>query len=108
MVIRAVCPRCQSSTYETNGHIHSGTRNHHGHDWGRQLGPCSEPYLIWDDKRGLIERVLVERIPFRGIGRAVGGPQGVIGCSRPGRCGTAGASAGPAHPLSRQRHAAAP
>ena len=33
---------------------------------------CSEQYLISDDKRGLIERLLVERISLRGICRAVG------------------------------------
>ena len=33
---------------------------------------CSEQYLISEDKRGLIERLLVERISLRGICRAVG------------------------------------
>jgi insertion element IS1 protein InsB len=34
--------------------------------------PCCEQYLISDDKRSLIERLLVERISLRGICRAVG------------------------------------
>jgi len=33
---------------------------------------CFEQYLISDDKRGLIERLLVERIALRCICRAVG------------------------------------
>ena len=33
---------------------------------------CCEQYLIADDKRGLIERLLVERIALQGICRAVG------------------------------------
>src|SRR5262245_14315258 len=55
-----------------NGHIHNGKQNHHCHHCGRQFVQCREQYLISDDKRGLIERVLVERISLRGICRAVG------------------------------------
>src|SRR5262249_1783633 len=43
----------------------------HCHDCGRQFVQCCEPYLISEDKRGLIERLLVERISLRGICRAV-------------------------------------
>jgi insertion element IS1 protein InsB len=72
MVIRDVCPRCQSSKYKKNGHIHGGKQNHHGHDCGRQFVQCFEQYLILDERRALIERLLVERISSRGICRAVG------------------------------------
>src|SRR5262245_63362896 len=72
MVMRDVCPRCKSPKYKKNGHIHNGKQNHHCHDCGRQFVPCCEPYLISEDKRGLIERLLVERISLRGICRAVG------------------------------------
>jgi insertion element IS1 protein InsB len=72
MVIRDVCPQCKSPKYKKNGHIHNGKQNHHGHDCGRQFVQCFEQYLISDDKRGLIERLLVERISLRGICRAVG------------------------------------
>jgi transposase-like protein len=37
MVIRDVCPRCQSPKFKKNGHIHNGKQNHHGHDCGRQF-----------------------------------------------------------------------
>src|SRR5499425_2417360 len=72
MVIRDVCPRCKSPKYKKNGHIHNGKQNHHCHDCGRQFVHCCEQYLISNDKRGLIERILVERISLRGICRAVG------------------------------------
>src|SRR5919204_3748477 len=72
MVIRDVCPRCQSPKFKKNGHIHNGKQNHHCHDCGRQFVQCFEQYLISAEKRGLIERLLVERISLRGICRAVG------------------------------------
>jgi insertion element IS1 protein InsB len=72
MVIRDVCPRCKSPKYKKNGHIHNGKQNHHCHDWGRQFVRCFEPYLIAQEKRTLIERLLLERISLRGICRAVG------------------------------------
>jgi insertion element IS1 protein InsB len=72
MVIRNVCPRCQSSQYKKNGHIHNGKQNHHCHNCGRQFVDCFEQYLIADDTRALIERLLVERISLRGICRAAG------------------------------------
>src|ERR671918_1188405 len=72
MVVQDVCPRCQSPKYKKNGHIHNGKQNHHCHDCGRQFVDGSEQYLISEDTRALIERLLVERISLRGICRAVG------------------------------------
>jgi IS1 family transposase len=72
MVIRDVCPRCQSPKFKKNGPIHNGKQNHHGHDCGRQFVDCFEQYLIAEDKRTLIERLLLERLSLRGICRAVG------------------------------------
>jgi insertion element IS1 protein InsB len=62
----------QVPKYKKNGHIHNGKQNHHCHDCGRQFVQCCEQYLISEEKRGLIERLLVERISLRGICRAVG------------------------------------
>jgi hypothetical protein len=62
----------KSPKYKKNGHIHSGKQNHQCCGCGRQFGQCFEQYLITEDKRGLIERLLVERISLRGICRAVG------------------------------------
>jgi insertion element IS1 protein InsB len=72
MVVRDVCPRCQSPKYKKNGHIHNGKQNHQCHNCGRQFVDCFEQYLIAEDTRALIERLLVERISLRGICRAVG------------------------------------
>jgi insertion element IS1 protein InsB len=72
MVIREVCPRCQSSKYKKNGHIHNGKQNHHCHDCGRQFVQCWEQYRLPDDRRALIERLLLERISMRGICRVMG------------------------------------
>jgi insertion element IS1 protein InsB len=72
MVIRDGCPRCQSSKYKKNGHIHNGKQNHHCRDCGRQFVQCLEQYLIPDDRRALIERLLMERISLRGICRVMG------------------------------------
>src|SRR5713101_6846315 len=72
MIIRDVCPRCKSPKYKKNGHIHNGKQNHQCHDCGRQFVQCLEQYLISEEKRELIERLLVERISLRGICRAVG------------------------------------
>ena len=72
MIIRDVCPRCMSPTYKKNGHIHNGKQNHQCKDCGRQFVDCFEQYLISDDTRALIERLLLERLSLRGICRAVG------------------------------------
>ena len=72
MVIRDVCPRCQSPKFKKNGHMHNGKQNHHCHDCGRQFVDCFEQYRIAEDKRTLIERLLLARLSLRGICRAVG------------------------------------
>jgi len=72
MVIREVCPRCKASQSKKNGHVHIGKQNYHCHDGGRQFVQCLEPYRLADDRRALLERILVERLSLRGMGRAVG------------------------------------
>jgi insertion element IS1 protein InsB len=67
-----MCPKCGSLKYKRNGHIHNGKQNHQCKDCGCQFVECFEQYLITDEKRALIERLLVERISLRGICRAVG------------------------------------
>jgi insertion element IS1 protein InsB len=67
-----VCPRCQSSKFKKNGHIHNGKQNHQCQGCGRKFVACLEQPLIPDATRALIERLLVERISLRGICRAVG------------------------------------
>jgi transposase-like protein len=69
MVIRKVCPQCTSSRFKKNGHIHNNKQNHYCHDCGRQFVQYCEQYLISEEKRGLIERLLMERTSLRGICR---------------------------------------
>jgi IS1 family transposase/transposase-like protein len=72
MVIRDVCPQCQSPKYKKNGHIHNGKQNHQCKDCGRQFVECFEQHLVSDDTRELIKRLLLERLSLHGICRAVG------------------------------------
>ena len=72
MVIREVCPRCKSSTYKKNGHIHNGKQHHQCKDCGRQFVDDFAQDILADDTRRLVERLLLERLSLRGICRAVG------------------------------------
>jgi insertion element IS1 protein InsB len=72
MIIRDVCPRCQSPKCKKNGHIHNGKQNHQCKDWGRQFVGGFAQDLVSDETRGLVERLLLERLSLRGIFRAVG------------------------------------
>jgi hypothetical protein len=72
MVMRDVCPRCQSPSLKKHGHLHNGTHHHHGYDGGRQCVQCCEPAVSSETTRVLSERILRERIALRGLCRAVG------------------------------------
>src|SRR5499426_2626977 len=72
MIVRNACPACGSTRFKKHGHTHNGKQNHQCKTCPRQFVQCCEQYLISEDKRGLIERLLVERISLRGICRAVG------------------------------------
>ena len=72
MLIRDICPQCQSLKYKKNGHIHNGQPTYHGKAWGRLYVSCFAQDLVSDATRALIERLLVERISRRGISRLVG------------------------------------
>jgi IS1 family transposase/transposase-like protein len=70
MVIREICPRCQSPDYKKNGHIHNGKQNHQCKDCGRQFVECFEQDVVSDETHDLVERLLLERLSLRGICRA--------------------------------------
>lgn len=46
MIIRDVCPRCQSPKYKKNGHIQNGKQNHQCKDCGRQFVDGFEQYRV--------------------------------------------------------------
>ena len=72
MIVRDACPACGSTRFKKNGHTHNGKQKHQCKACPRQFVQCSEQYLISDETRALIERLLRERISLRGICRAVG------------------------------------
>jgi len=72
MLTREACPQCGSKHYKRNGHIHTGKQNHRCKACERAFVLNPEQHVITDEQRGLIERLLLERISLRGICRAVG------------------------------------
>jgi insertion element IS1 protein InsB len=72
LTVRASCPQCQSPKDKTNGHIHHGKPNAQGQDCGRPFVECFAHDLISADTRALVEYVLVGRISWRGLWRALG------------------------------------
>jgi len=72
MIVRDACPACGSTRFKKNGHTHNGKQQHQCKACPRQFVQCSEQYLISDETRALIERLLRERISLRGICRDVG------------------------------------
>jgi len=65
------CPNCSSEKTVKNGHIHNGKQRYKCHDCGRQFVENPEKILIPQEKRELIDRLLLERISLAGITRVV-------------------------------------
>ena len=63
------CPSCSSTDTKKNGHIHNGKQNHFCNACGRQFVENPEQILISDAQRERIGKLLLERIPLRGICR---------------------------------------
>jgi insertion element IS1 protein InsB len=72
MIMREACPQCGSTWYKRNGHIHTGKQNHRCKLCGRAFVLTPENFVITEEQRALVERLLLERISLRGICRAVG------------------------------------
>ena len=66
------CPACDSTSTKKNGHIHNGKQNHYCNECGRQFVSNPEQILISLAKRQRIRKLLLERIPLRGICRVEG------------------------------------
>ena len=66
------CPSCNSTSTKKNGHIHNGKQNHCCKECGRQFVLNREQILISSAKRERIRKLLLERIPLRGICRVEG------------------------------------
>jgi insertion element IS1 protein InsB len=63
------CPQCQLSHIKKNGHTYYGKQNHMCLDCGRQFVIRDE--TVSSEKKKLIDRLLLERIPLRGICRVL-------------------------------------
>ena len=66
------CPACDSTHTKKNGHIHNGKQNHCCKECGRQFVKNPQQILISSAKREQIRKLLIERIPLRGICRVEG------------------------------------
>ena len=66
------CPSCNSTSTKKNGHIHNGKQNHCCKECGRQFVESREQILISSAKRQRIRKLLLERVPLRGICRVEG------------------------------------
>ncbi len=66
-----ICPKCHSSNVVKNGTIHNGKPKFSCKDCGRQFIEKPEN-TIPQDKKDLIDKLLLERIPLAGIARVVG------------------------------------
>ena len=66
------CPDCGTTKIKKNGHIHNGKQNHYCKVCGRQFVKNSEQKLISVEEREQIRKLLLERIPLRGICRVMG------------------------------------
>jgi transposase-like protein len=66
------CPRCQSAHMIRNGHIHNGKAKYACKDCGRQFVENPRSNRISEEKRALVDKLLVERVSQAGIARVVG------------------------------------
>jgi insertion element IS1 protein InsB len=66
------CPECGSEENKKNGHIHNGKQNHYCKSCGRQFVEGSKQKIISVEEREQIRKLLLERIPLRGVCRVMG------------------------------------
>jgi len=69
---RDVYPQCGSKWYKRNGHTHTEKQNYRCNVCGRAFVLTPDNFVITEEQRALIERLLLKRISLRGICRAVG------------------------------------
>ena len=72
MTIRDCCPRCKSTIFKKNGHIHNGKQNHLCKKCGRQFVLNPTQRIVSLEDRELVMRALAERVSLHGVCRVVG------------------------------------
>ena len=65
------CPHCLSSKVKKNGNTHYGKQNHQCNDCKRQFVEGGQDWFISEEQKGLIDKLLKERISLAGICRVV-------------------------------------
>ena len=66
------CPKCGKTKTKKNGHTHNGKQNNRCKECGRQFVNDSKQKIITEEKKEQIRKLLLERIPLRGICRVMG------------------------------------
>jgi transposase-like protein len=64
------CPNCASQKIVKNGRIHNGKQRFKCNECNRQFVENPQKILINQEKRNLIDRLLLERISLAGISRS--------------------------------------
>ena len=65
------CPRCQSEDVVKNGRTRHSKQNYKCRDCGRQFVKAPQWRLISEETKGIIDRLLLEKLPLAGIARAL-------------------------------------
>lgn len=65
------CPNCSSNKIVKNGRIHNGKQRFKCNECNRQFVENPQKITINQEKRELIDRLLLEKISLAGIARAV-------------------------------------
>ena len=66
------CPECGKTKTKKNGHIHNGKQNNRCKECGRQFVNDPKQKIITEEEKERIRKLLLERIPLRGICRVMG------------------------------------
>lgn len=65
------CPNCQSEDVVKNGRTRHGKQNYKCRDCGRQFVKNPQWRMISEETKGIIDRLLMEKLPLVGIARAL-------------------------------------
>ncbi len=66
------CPKCSSEQIAKNGSIHTGKQKYKCKECGRQFVENPKHPAISDETKGLIDKLLLEKLPLAGTARVTG------------------------------------
>ena len=70
------CPKCAGEKIVKNGSTHNGKQKYWCKKCGRQFVVNPQPYRISEEKRALVDRLLLERLALAAIVRVTGVSKG--------------------------------